>query len=184
MSFACAPRKAPAALLAAVALFFLFTRSAGQPAIADAAGTAIPHPPSAIPQGEALKETVNGITYHMPDGRPTRPFTPAVQVGDILYLAGQIGTAASAQGGAVPGGVHAASRQTMLNIKDVLEKSGSSMEHVFKCTVFMADMKEWDAMNEGYTKFFPNHKPARSAFGSTGLALNARVEIECLARQK
>jgi enamine deaminase RidA (YjgF/YER057c/UK114 family) len=45
-------------------------------------------------------------------------------------------------------------------------------------------MKEWDAMNEVYTTFFPNYKPARSAFGATGLALNARVEIECIAKQK
>jgi 2-iminobutanoate/2-iminopropanoate deaminase len=120
----------------------------------------------------------------MPYGRPTRPFTPAVQVGDVLYLAGQIGTAASAQGGVVPGGIQTETRQTMLNIKDVLEKSGSSMDHVFKCTVMLADMKEWDAMNEVYTTFFPNHKPARSALGANGLALNARVEIECLARVK
>lgn len=131
-----------------------------------------------------LKETVNGITYHMPYGRPTRPFTPAVQVGDVLYLAGQIGTSANAQGGVVPGGIQAETRQTMENIKDVLEKSGSSMDRVFKCTVFMADMKEWDAMNEVYTTFFPTHKPARSALGANGLALNARVEIECLARAR
>jgi reactive intermediate/imine deaminase len=134
------------------------------------------------PQQTPLAETVNGITYHMPYGRPTRPFTPAVQVGDILYLAGQIGTSANAQGGVVPGGIQAETRQTMLNIKDVVEKSGSSMDRVFKCTVFMADMREWDAMNEVYTTFFPTHKPARSALGTTGLALNARVEIECLAR--
>ena len=131
-----------------------------------------------------LKETVNGITYHMPYGRPTRPFTPAVQVGDILYLAGQIGTGPSAQGGVVSGGIQAETRQTMMNIKDVLEKSGSSMDRVVKCTVFMADMKEWDAMNEVYAAFFPDHKPARSAFGATGLALNARVEIECIAKAK
>lgn len=135
----------------------------------------------AVQQGP-LKETVNGITYHMPYGRPTRPFTPAVQVGDILYLAGQIGTAASAQGGVVPGGIQAETRQTMENIKEVLEKSGSSMDRVFKCTVFMADMKEWDAMNEVYVTFFPGNKPARSALGASGLALNAKVEIECLAR--
>ena len=147
---------------------------------AAAAGRASATPQA--PQNAPLKETVNGITYHMPYGRPTRPFTPAVQVGDILYLAGQIGTAASAQGGVVPGGIEAETRQTMLNIKDVLEKSGSSMDRVFKCTVFMADMKEWDAMNAVYTTFFPNHKPARSALGANGLALNARVEIECFAR--
>jgi reactive intermediate/imine deaminase len=166
-------RKIVAALIVALALMFWLARSAATPSVA-----------TANAQGTALKETVNGITYHMPYGRPTRPFTPAVQVGDILYLAGQIGTAASAQGGVVPGGIQAETRATMMNIKDVLEKSGSDMDHVFKCTVFMADMKEWDAMNEVYTTFFPNHKPARSALGSTGLALNARVEIECLAKAK
>jgi reactive intermediate/imine deaminase len=175
-------RKVVAALLVAAALFFLFTRSAGQPASADA--SPVSNLPSIISQASGLRETANGITYHMPYGRPTRPFTPAVQVGDILYLAGQIGTSANAQGGVVPGGIQAETRQTMLNIKDVLDKSGSSMEHVFKCTVFMADMKEWDAMNEVYTTFFPNHKPARSALGANGLALNARVEIECLAKAK
>ena len=173
-------RKIIAAIIAVVALFFLFTRSAGH--TADAANTAIAPPQSA--QNAPLKETVNGITYHMPYGRPTRPFTPAVQVGDVLYLAGQIGTAASAQGGVVPGGIQAETRQTMLNIKDVLDKSGSSMDLVFKCTVMLADMKEWDAMNEVYTTFFPNHKPARSALGANGLALNARVEIECLAKAR
>lgn len=167
-------RKVVTAILAVVAVFFLLTRSAGK--TADAA--------SSVAQNAPLKETVNGITYHMPYGRPTRPFTPAVQVGDVLYLAGQIGTSANAQGGVVPGGIQAETRQTMMNIKDVLEKSGSSMDLVFKCTVMLADMKEWDAMNEVYTTFFPNHKPARSALGANGLALNARVEIECLAKAR
>jgi reactive intermediate/imine deaminase len=119
----------------------------------------------------------------MPYGRPTRPFTPAVEVDGIIYLAGQIGTSANAQGGVVPGGIQAETRQTMENIKDVLEKVGSSMDRVFKCTVMMADMREWDAMNEVYVTFFPNNKPARSALGASGLALNAKVEIECLARR-
>lgn len=125
--------------------------------------------------------TENGVTWHLPYGRPTRPFSPAVQVGNLLFLAGQIGTAANAQGSVVPGGIQAETRQTMENIKDVLEKSGSSLDRVVKCTVFMADMREWDAMNEVYTTFFPRHKPARSALGASGLALGARVEIECIA---
>jgi 2-iminobutanoate/2-iminopropanoate deaminase len=129
-----------------------------------------------------LKETVNGITYHMPYGRPTRPFTPAVQTGNLIFLAGQIGT--GAQGTVVPGGIETETRQALLNIKDVLEKSGSAMDRVVKCTVFLADMKEWDAMNGVYTTFFPVHPPARSAFGATGLALNARVEIECIGVAK
>jgi enamine deaminase RidA (YjgF/YER057c/UK114 family) len=72
----------------------------------------------------------------------------------------------------------------MENIRDVLDKSGSSMDRVFKCTVMMADMSEWDAMNEVYVTFFPGNKPARSALGANGLALNAKVEIECLATVK
>ena len=166
-------RKVLAALAIAAALLLWLTRSAATPLSA-----------SSVSQSGALKETVNGITYHMPYGRPTRPFTPATQVGDVLYLAGQIGTSANAQGGVVPGGIQAETRQTMENIKDVLEKSGSSMDRVFKCTVMMADMREWDAMNEVYVTFFPGNKPARSALGANGLALNAKVEIECLARAR
>lgn len=123
--------------------------------------------------------------YLHPYGPPTRPFSPAVKVGNVLYLAGQIGTPPDASGGVVPGGIEAETRQTMENIKDVLAKTGSDMQHVVKCTVFMADMKEWDAMNGVYRTYFKDGKfPARSAFGSTGLALNARVEIECIATVK
>lgn len=114
-----------------------------------------------------------------PYGRPQNPFSPAVRVGNWIFLAGQIGTDAS--GKLVPGGIQAEARQALNNIKDVLEKSGSSLDRVVKCTVFMADMKEWPAMNEIYATYFRNHFPARSAFGSTGLALNARMEIECIA---
>ena len=104
-----------------------------------------------------LKETVNGITYHMPFGRPTRPFTPAVQTGNLIFLVGQVGTAANGQGAIVPGGIQAETKQVMDNIKEVLEKSGSDLNHVVKCSVFMADMKEWDAMNAIYATYFPDH---------------------------
>jgi 2-iminobutanoate/2-iminopropanoate deaminase len=126
-------------------------------------------------------ETAATAQYLTPYGPPTRPFSPAVRVGHLLFLSGQIGTAASASGGLVRGGISAETRQAMDNIKDVLEKSGSSMDRVVKCTAFLADMKEWDAMNAVYATYFPGHKPARSAFGATGLALGARVEIECIA---
>ena len=97
----------------------------------------------------------------------------------MLYLAGQIGT--DSTGALVKGGIEAETRQTLRNISDVLQKTGSSMDRVVKCTVFLADMKEWPAMNSVYTTFFPKNLPARSAFGATGLALNARTEIECIA---
>lgn len=119
------------------------------------------------------------IAFLTPFGPPVNPFSPAVRVGDILYLAGQIGT--DSTGAVVKGGIEAETRQTMRNIANVLEKTGSSMDRVVKCTAFLADMKEWPAMNGIYATFFPNHKPARSALGATGLALNARVEVECIA---
>jgi 2-iminobutanoate/2-iminopropanoate deaminase len=121
----------------------------------------------------------NGIEFLTPYGPPTYPFSPAVRVGNLLFLAGQIGTDAS--GKLVAGGIQAEARQALNNVKDVLEKSGSSMDRVAKCTVFMADMKEWPTMNEIYATYFRHGLPARSAFGSTGLALNARMEIECVA---
>ena len=121
------------------------------------------------------------IEFLTPYGKPTRPFSPAVRVGKILFLAGQMGTSPNAGGGLVPGGVQAETRQALENVKDVLAKVGSSMDRVVKCTVFMADMKEWEAMNEIYATFFPVNKPARSAFGANGLALGGRVEIECIA---
>lgn len=120
------------------------------------------------------------VEFLTPYGPPVNPFSPAVRVGDMLYLAGQLGTDPKTNT-LVPGGIEAETRQAMRNIADVLDKTGSSMERVVKCTAFLADMKEWPAMNGVYATFFPKNKPARSAFGATALALNARVEIECIA---
>ncbi len=122
------------------------------------------------------------VEYLTPFGAPTRPFSPAVRVGDLILLSGQIGTDASASGGVVPGGIEAETKQTMENIKRVLEAVGSSMDKVVKCTVMMADMAEWDRMNSVYRTYFSEGRlPARSALGANGLALGARVEIECIA---
>ncbi len=79
------------------------------------------------------------------------------------------------------GGIEAETRQTLENIKAVLAKNDATMDDIVKCTVMMADMREWPAMNVVYATYFPHHKPARSAFGAAGLALGARVEIECSA---
>ena len=117
--------------------------------------------------------------YLNPDGPTTRPFSSAVRVGNMLYLSGQIGTLPN--GTLIPGGIEAETRQTMENIRGVLERSGSSLDRVVKCTVMLADMREWGAMNTVYASFFPTHKPARSSLGVNGLALSARVEIECWA---
>ena len=108
------------------------------------------------------------------------PFSDAVLVGDLLFLSGKVGTIPG-RTELVPGGIAAETRQTMESIKTTLVANGSSLDRVVKCTVMLADIREWAAMNEVYAQYFPNQRPARSSFGASGLALNARVEIECIA---
>lgn len=128
---------------------------------------------------ESEDEDASEVAYLLADSTSTFPFSDAVRVGDVLILSGKIGTDAS--GALVAGGIQAETRQTMENIKAVLERNGSSMDRVIKCTVMLADIAEWAAMNEVYVTYFPTHKPARSAFGASGLALDARLEMECWA---
>jgi reactive intermediate/imine deaminase len=108
------------------------------------------------------------------------PFSEAVRVGDLLFLSGQIGVQPGTMQ-LVPGGLEAEARQTMENIRTSLQTHGSSMDRVVKCTVFLLDMAEWPKFNEIYRTFFTGSFPARSALGATGLALGARVEVECIA---
>lgn len=114
------------------------------------------------------------------DMPPGLPFSQAVRVGDTLYLSGQIGSRPGEMG-TVPGGIVPESRQLLRNIRGVLESNGLSMENVVKCTVMLADIAEWGQFNEVYKAFFSEPFPARSAFGTSGLALGARVEVECMA---
>jgi len=108
------------------------------------------------------------------------PFSDAVRVGDMLYLSGKIGNIPGTRQLA-EGGIAGETRQALENIKASLEKYGSSLGEVVKCTVFLADIAEWGAMNEVYMTYFPENPPARSALGASGLALGSRVEIECMA---
>ena len=119
------------------------------------------------------------IAYWNADPNAQRPYSDAVRVGDLLFLSGKLGTD-PATGQLVPGGITSETRQTLENIKRTLEANGSSMERVVKCTVMLADISEWDAMNAVYRGYFPQ-KPARSALGVNGLVRGARVEIECVA---
>lgn len=112
-------------------------------------------------------------------GNSSLPFSSAVRAGDMLYLSGQIGT--DSTGKLVAGGIGPETQQTMENIRAVVERNGSSMDRVVRCLVMLADMGEWGAMNRVYVAHFPRALPARSAMGASGLALGARVEIECLA---
>jgi 2-iminobutanoate/2-iminopropanoate deaminase len=109
------------------------------------------------------------------------PFSEAVRVGNLVFLSGQIGNVPGTLE-LVPGGIKAEAKQVMENIKTSLAAHGLSMRQIVKCTVMLADMKEWGAFNEVYQMYFAGGSfPARSAFGTSGLAFNARVEIECIA---
>ena len=107
------------------------------------------------------------------------PFSDAVIYDNVIYLSGKIGM--TSENELIEGGIGPETKQAMARIKAFLEEKGSSMDNVIKCTCMLADMNEWEEMNEEYIKFFPKNKPARSAFGASGLARNARIEIECMA---
>lgn len=111
----------------------------------------------------------------------TLPFSEAVRVGGTLYLSGQIGNIPGTLELA-EGGIAGQAPQVMENIRTALEAHGYALSDLVKCTVFLADMAEWGAFNEIYASYFPAGRfPARSALGSSGLALGARVEVECIA---
>lgn len=109
------------------------------------------------------------------------PFSQSVQIGDVLYLSGCLGNVPGRME-LVPGGMDAEARQTMANIEAVLKANGLGFEHVFKCTVMLADMSQWGEFNKVYLECFkgPN-LPTRSAYGCNGLALGAAVELEAWA---
>ncbi|HEY8949139.1 MAG TPA: RidA family protein [Rhizomicrobium sp.] len=109
------------------------------------------------------------------------PFSDAVRVGDVLYLSGAMGNVPGKME-LVPGGIAAETRQMFENIARTLEQNGLSFDDVFKCQVFLADMKEWPAFNKIYVEYFKTDRlPTRSALGVNALAMNGRVEMEVTA---
>jgi 2-iminobutanoate/2-iminopropanoate deaminase len=121
-----------------------------------------------------------GPEYLNADPASTAPYSDAVRVGSTLYLAGNLGL--DKDGNLVRGGITPEAEQSMQNLKQVLERNGSSLDRVANCEVMLADIKERDAFNEVYKKYWDQgHFPARHAFGVTGLYLGARVEIACIA---
>jgi 2-iminobutanoate/2-iminopropanoate deaminase len=134
-------------------------------------------------QRNATTSQSAAVEYSSATNATARPFSDVVRVGSMLFLSGKLGT--DSTGKLAPGGIAAETKQALENIRTVLEKNGSSMDNVVKCTVMLADMKEWAEMNTVYVPAFKKERmPARSAFGTTGLAANARVEIECIATVK
>lgn len=141
-----------------------------------------------LPAGAAAAAERPSVEHYAPDeavqaaaraGGFRLPFSSAVRVGDVLYLSGVIGTGSD---GTLPAGIEAQTRRTMDNIGAMLKRAGRSFDDVFKCTVMIDDMREWQAFNQVYITYFkPDRLPARSALGADGLALGALVEVECMA---
>lgn len=133
--------------------------------------------------GETEETDMNQVVTFLNSGQvlpATLPFSEAVRVGNLLILSGQIGNRPGALE-LVPGGIAEEARQVMENIRTTLTAHGAGMQDVVKCTVMLADMADWPAFNEIYRGFFTPPYPARSALGANGLALGARVEVECIA---
>ncbi len=107
------------------------------------------------------------------------PFSDAVQAGNLFFLAGQIGMDHSTRT-LVEGGIQAETKQAINNIEAVLAQHDMNLGNVVKCTVILSTMEDFASFNEVYTQYFTN-KPARTTFAASGLARNAKVEIEALA---
>lgn len=112
----------------------------------------------------------------------TLPFSEGVAVGDLVFLSGQIGNRPGTLELAGPSAAEEF-RQVMDNIMMALRANGLDAAHVVKCTVMLADMADWPAFNEVYVTYFEKPYPARSAFGTSGLAFGARAEVECIAHR-
>ena len=108
------------------------------------------------------------------------PFPDGVRVGDLVILSGQIGIRPGTLE-LVPGGIEPETRRTFENLELTLAAHGLSLGDIVRVQVMLADMGEWQRFNQVYLEFFPDAAPARSAFGATGLALGARVEVEAFA---
>ena len=110
------------------------------------------------------------------------PFSDIVQVGDLFFLSGQIGMDHSKRI-LIEGGIAAETKQAIENIKEVLNHHQMALRDVVKCTVILADIKDFQIFNSIYTNYFPQ-KPARTTFAAKALALGARIEIETVAVRK
>ena len=113
-------------------------------------------------------------------GPPNGIFSPAIVTGDLVFTSGQIGID-SKTGQIVEGGIEAQTEQVFRNLEVVLAAAGSSIDHVVKATVFLADMNDYNTMNELYRKHFKGDPPARSTVQVARLPRDARIEIEVVA---
>ena len=107
------------------------------------------------------------------------PYAQAIRAGDLVFTSGQIPL--RPDGTLVEGDVREQARQVLDNLRAVLEGAGSSRERVVKCTVFLADMDDFAAVNEVYGSYFAGDPPARSAVQVARLPKDVAIEIECIA---
>ena len=110
--------------------------------------------------------------------KPVGPYTPVVRAGDWLVVSGQVGIS---DGKLVSGGMRAELQQALANLRALLEGEGASITDVVKTTVYLHHIDDYAAMNEVYTEFFGEHRPARAAVAVAGLPLHALVEVEAWA---
>jgi len=121
------------------------------------------------------------VTFHKTHEpkKANAPFSDVVQVGDLFFLSGQVGMDHTTRK-LVTGGIKEETKQTLENIKAVLQHHNMEMDNVVKCTVILADINDFAAFNDIYKTYFPQ-KPARTTFAARGLAVGAKIEIECMA---
>ncbi len=150
-------------------------RRPGHPVLAAAACLALFAVPPATSGAAEMRQV-----FQSPDLPPGLPFSAAVRAGETIYVSGAIGHVRG-EPRLVSGGVGPETERALTYIKEILERAGSSLERVVKCTVFLADIDDFGAMNEVYGRFFPEAPPARSTVAVAALALGARIEVECIA---
>ena len=131
--------------------------------------------------GQLAAQEPTEIIFHDPanPARAKAPFSEVVQVGNLFFLAGQIGMDRSA-GKLAEGGIQGETEQAIKNIQGVLEHHGLSLDNVVKCTVILSDIKDFQAFNQVYVRYFTK-KPARTTYAAAGLAVGAKIEIDVIA---
>jgi 2-iminobutanoate/2-iminopropanoate deaminase len=107
------------------------------------------------------------------------PYTPAVQIGELLYVSGQVPI--NPETSKVVAGFDEQVHQCLKNLAALVEQAGSSLNHVVKTTVFLSDLENFGAMNRIYGEYFGGVKPARSCVQAARLPLDSMIEIEAIA---
>lgn len=133
-------------------------------------------------RGSATEESTRRQVIQ-PEGVARLPvFSSAIRSGDFIFLSGALGALPNVMPPqVVEGGIEAETHQTMENIIEILAAADATLADLIKCTVYLADIDDYAAMNAVYVEYFPEAPPARAALAGSGLALGALVEIDCIA---